>query len=62
MDSSAEPVFKLKASVALADLYVQDYKGHMALDILHSVAPLAESLPDWKDYLEQKMESVKISD
>ena len=62
LDSSAEPVFKLKASIGLADLYVQDYKGHMAVDVLQSVTPLAESLPDWKLYLEQKMESVKISD
>ena len=60
LDSSAEPLFKLKASIALADLYMQDYKGHLALDVLHSATPLAESLPDWKLYLEQKMESIRI--
>jgi predicted negative regulator of RcsB-dependent stress response len=57
--SSAEPVFKLKASIALADLYIKDFKGHLALDVLQSVTPLAESLPDWKLHLQQKMESVR---
>jgi thioredoxin-like negative regulator of GroEL len=59
LQSSAEPVFRLKASIALADLYIKDFKGHLALEVLQSVTPLAESLPDWKLHLQQKMESVR---
>lgn len=61
LDSGAEPLFKLKASFALADLYVQDYKGHLALEVLKSVAPLAESLPDWKVHIQEKMKSIRTT-
>lgn len=59
LSSRVEPVFKLKASIALADVYVKDYKGHLALEVLQSAIPLAESLPDWKTHLQKKMESVR---
>jgi hypothetical protein len=49
----------LSIGPALADLYLQDYKEHLALEVLTSVAPLAESSPDWKDYLQQKIAAVR---
>lgn len=59
LEKDSEPLFRLKASLALADLYLQVDKTHLALEVLTSVAPLAESSPDWKDYLQQKIDAVR---
>jgi tetratricopeptide (TPR) repeat protein len=59
LEKDTQPQFRLKASLALSDLYLQDYKGHLALEVLTSVVPLVESSPEWKDYLQKKIAAVQ---
>jgi hypothetical protein len=56
--SNAEPVYKLKAAIALADLYMVDHKEAKALEVLNWAAHLAKSLPDWQDHIQQRIDRI----
>ncbi len=57
--SASDPSIKLRASLALADLYIADHNGKRALQVLNAAAPLAETLPEWKLHLEEKLEATR---
>jgi membrane associated rhomboid family serine protease len=58
LKSNAEAVYKLKAAVALADLYMVDHKDGKALEILNWAAHLTKSLPDWQDHIQQRIDRI----
>jgi membrane associated rhomboid family serine protease len=59
IDSVSDPSIKLRASLALADLFITDRQGKRALQVLSAVAPLAETLPEWKLHVEEKLEATR---
>ena len=59
IDSVSDPSIKLRASLALADLYVANHQGKRALHVLNAAAPMAETLPEWKLHLEEKLEAAR---
>lgn len=59
IDSDIAPPMKLKASLALADLYVGDHKAHLARELLESALPLSDSFPEWKMHIQKKMETIR---
>lgn len=59
IDESTEAPIKMRASLALADLYLSEHQGRRALEVLHAVAPLADTLPEWKLHFQEKVEAAK---
>ena len=59
IDSVRDPSIKLRASLALADLHIADHQGKRALQILNAAAPLAETVPEWRLHLEEKLEAAR---
>lgn len=59
IDSETEPLHKLKAGVALAELYQKENDVQRALATLRTVEPFAQALPDWKLLLEERMSSLR---
>jgi predicted negative regulator of RcsB-dependent stress response len=58
-DSPGDASIRLRASIALADLYLADQQGRRALAVLDAAVPLADTLPEWKPHLEQRLEAAK---
>lgn len=58
LDESSEPILKLKASVALADLYLQDHQRQHALEVLHAATVWTQSHPEWKAHLDERIEAL----
>jgi membrane associated rhomboid family serine protease len=58
-DSNISAPMKLKASLALADLYAGDNKTHLALQLLESVIPICDSYPEWKMHIRKKTEKIR---
>jgi membrane associated rhomboid family serine protease len=58
LKSKCEPLFKLKASIALADLYMLDHKRAKALEILNWASHLTKSLPDWQVHLQERIDRI----
>jgi membrane associated rhomboid family serine protease len=59
IDSPDDPAIRLRASLALADLYLADRQGQRALAVLDAAVPLADTLPEWKEHLEPRIEAAK---
>jgi tetratricopeptide (TPR) repeat protein len=59
--SNTEPLHKLKASIALADLYTLDRKEQKALEVLQWAMHLAESLPEWRMHIQQRVDRIRSS-
>ncbi|MGH9461841.1 MAG: rhomboid family intramembrane serine protease [Vicinamibacteria bacterium] len=59
IDSADDDAIKLRACMALVDLYVSDGQGKRALEVLAAAAPLADGLPEWKPRLREKTEAAK---
>ncbi len=59
IDSQDDTAIKLRASIALADLYQSNQRGKRALEVLEAAAPLADALPEWKMHLQEKTEAAK---
>jgi len=59
LDSDAEVTFKLKGSLALADMYIQDNKNHLALEVLELMSSLTEAHPEWKAHIERRREKLR---
>lgn len=57
--SVAEPLLQLKAGVALADIYIEEHRRQKALEVLCAVAPLADTHPEWKVVIEEKLTSLE---
>jgi tetratricopeptide (TPR) repeat protein len=60
-DTDIETPMKLKASLALADLYMGDHKEHLALELLQSVVPLSDDFPEWKVHIQSKIEEIRVA-
>lgn len=58
---AADDLIRLRASLALADIYLADHKGQRALDLLERAAPWAETLPEWEGELQARMNEAKLS-
>jgi tetratricopeptide (TPR) repeat protein len=59
LDSDISTQMKLKASLALAELYAEDNKKHLALRLLESVIPLTDNYPEWKMHIQKKAEIIR---
>ena len=59
VDSRQDATTRLRASLALADLYLTDGQGQPALVVLEAALPLAQTLPEWQMHLEAKLEAAK---
>jgi hypothetical protein len=58
LKSKSEPVVKLKASIALADLYLLDHKQAKAREILNWAMQLTTSLPDWQVHIQERVNRI----
>ncbi len=61
LKSKSEPVYKLKASIALADLYMLDHKQAKALEVLNWAAHLTKLLPEWQVHIEERIDRIRGS-
>lgn len=53
--AAPEPIFQLKACLALADFYIQDNRRERALNVLSGLPALADSHPEWKTAVEARL-------
>lgn len=59
IESAANGAIQLRASLALADLYLSDGQAKQALEILQVAAPMTDSLPEWKGHLQERLEAAR---
>jgi membrane associated rhomboid family serine protease len=59
LDSDVETPLKLKASLALSDLYMQYTKVSLGLEVLESAIPLAETFPEWRTHIQKKIDEIR---
>jgi membrane associated rhomboid family serine protease len=59
LSATNDPLQRLRAGVALAEIHHRDGRTREALSVLEQIAPFATSLPEWQGVLEEKRQSFR---